>query len=96
VFAAVVPGDQVRHGKPHPEPYLTAAQRLGVAPQECVAIEDSPPGVRSAQAAGAAVVAVPHVVPIPPGPGRVVVDTLEGLSPAGLARLVGLPRTVAS
>ena len=51
---------------------------------------------RRVAAEGAAVVAVPHVVPIPPGPGRVVVDTLEGLSPAGLARLVGLPRTVAS
>ncbi len=95
-FAAVVTGDQVRHGKPHPEPYLTAAARLGVAPGECVAIEDSQTGVASAHAAGAAVVAVPHVVPIPPGPGRVVVDTLEGLSPAGLARLVGLPRRAAS
>ena len=95
-FAAVVAGDQVRHGKPHPEPYLTAAARLGVAPGECVAIEDSQTGVASAHAAGAAVVAVPNVVPIPPGPGRVVVDTLEGLSPAGLARLVGLPRRAAS
>jgi HAD superfamily hydrolase (TIGR01509 family) len=96
VFAAVVPGDQVRHGKPHPEPYLTAAARLGVPPQECVAIEDSPPGVLSAHAAGAAVIAVPHVVPIPPGPGRVVVDILEGLSPAALARLAGLPGRAAS
>ena len=95
-FAAVVAGDQVRHGKPHPEPYLTAAARLGVAPGECVAIEDSQTGVASAHAAGAAVVAVPNVVPIPPGPGRVVLDTLEGLSPAGLARLVGLPRRAAS
>ncbi len=95
-FAAVVAGDQVRHGKPHPEPYLTAAARLGVAPGECVAIEDSQTGVASAHAAGAAVVAVPNVVAIPPGPGRVVVDTLEGLSPAGLARLVGLPRRAAS
>ena len=95
-FAAVVPGDQVRHGKPHPEPYLTAARRLGVAPQDCVAIEDSRTGVTSAHAAGAAVVAVPHVVPVPPGPGIVVVDTLEGLSPAGLARLAGLARRAAS
>ena len=95
-FAAVVPGDQVRHGKPHPEPYLTAARRLGVAPQDCVAIEDSRTGVVSAHAAGAAVVAVPHVVPVPPGPGIVVVDTLEGLSPAGLARLAGLARRAAS
>jgi HAD superfamily hydrolase (TIGR01509 family) len=95
-FGAVVPGDQVRHGKPHPEPYLTAARRLGVAPQDCVAIEDSRTGAASAHAAGAAVVAVPHVVPVPPGPGIVVVDTLEGLSPDGLARLAGLARRAAS
>jgi HAD superfamily hydrolase (TIGR01509 family) len=95
-FAAVVPGDQVRHGKPHPEPYLTAARRLGVAPQDCVAIEDSRTGAASAHAAGAAVVAVPHVVPVPPAPGIVVVDTLEGLSPAGLSRLAGLARRAAS
>jgi HAD superfamily hydrolase (TIGR01509 family) len=95
-FGAVVTGDEVRHGKPDPEPYLTAAARLGVLPAECVAIEDSPPGVLSAHAAGAAVVAVPHVVPVPPGPGIVVVDTLEGLSAAGLARIAGLPRRAAS
>jgi hypothetical protein len=41
------------------------------------------------------VVAVPHVVPVPPAPGIVVVDTLEGLSPAGLTRLAGLARRVA-
>jgi HAD superfamily hydrolase (TIGR01509 family) len=95
-FAAVVTGDEVRHGKPHPEPYLTAAMRLGVAPEECVAIEDSRTGTASAHAAGAAVIAVPHVVPVPPGPGIVLVDTLEGLSPAGLARIAGLPRRAAS
>jgi len=95
-FAAVVPGDHVRHGKPHPEPYLTAARRLGVDPQDCVAIEDSRTGATSAHAAGAAVVVVPHVVPVPPGPGIVVVDTLEGLSPAGLARLAGVARRAAS
>jgi HAD superfamily hydrolase (TIGR01509 family) len=95
-FSAVVAGDQVRHGKPHPEPYLTAALRLGVAPEDCVAIEDSRTGAASAHAAGAAVVAVPHVVPVPPGPGLVVVDTLEGLTPAELARLAGLARRAAS
>ena len=39
-FVEVVCGDDVTHGKPHPEPYLTAAQRLGVRPEDCVAIED--------------------------------------------------------
>ena len=95
-FAAVVTGDAVRNGKPHPEPYLTAARLLGVPPQDCVAIEDSGTGAASAHAAGAAVVVVPHVVPVPPGPGLAVVDTLEGLTPAGLARLAGLARRAAS
>ncbi len=95
-FAAVVTGDQVRHGKPHPEPYLVAARLLDVAPQECVAIEDSLTGAASAAAAGASVVAVPHVVPVPPAPGRVVVESLAGLTVAGLTRLAGLPRRAAS
>ena len=95
-FATVVTGDEVRHGKPHPEPYLTAARRLGVAPPGCVAIEDSLTGVASAEAAGCAVVAVPHVVPVPPGPGRVVVETLAGLTPSGLSGLARAPRRTAS
>jgi HAD superfamily hydrolase (TIGR01509 family) len=86
-FATVVTGDEVRYGKPHPEPYLEAAARLGVPVQECVAIEDSRTGVASAEAAGVPVLAVPHLVPIPEGPGRVVVATLEGLDREGLAEL---------
>ena len=61
-FAAVVTGDQVNDGKPHPEAYLTAAARLGAEPAYCVAIEDSPTGVASAEAAGCVVVGVPHHV----------------------------------
>jgi beta-phosphoglucomutase-like phosphatase (HAD superfamily) len=77
----------VRHGKPHPEPYLTAAALLGVRPEDCLAIEDSPTGTASAAAAGVPVVAVPAVVPVPPGPGHVVVPTLEGRSAAELYAL---------
>jgi HAD superfamily hydrolase (TIGR01509 family) len=87
-FAAVVTGDEVTHGKPHPEPYLTAARLLGVDPAWCVAIEDSVTGVRSAEGAGAATVAVPHVVPVPRAPGRVVVRSLADLDVAALARIV--------
>jgi HAD superfamily hydrolase (TIGR01509 family) len=64
-FSVSVTGDEVTAGKPHPEPYLLAAQRLGVDPRECLAIEDSPTGVRSALAAGCYVLGVPHVVDIP-------------------------------
>ena len=81
-FAAVVTGDTVDRGKPHPEPYLTAARLLDVLAGECLAIEDSDPGATSASAAGCTVLCVPLHVPIPPGPGRLFVDTLAGLDPA--------------
>ncbi|MCU1594380.1 MAG: putative hydrolase, partial [Frankiales bacterium] len=60
-FATTVCGDEVMHGKPHPEPYLTAAARLGVNPRDCVVIEDSAAGVLAGEAAGCAVLAVPSV-----------------------------------
>lgn len=56
---ALTPDDYHRH-KPHPEPYLRAAQRLGVEPAECVVVEDSERGLRSAVAAGMRCLAVPH------------------------------------
>jgi HAD superfamily hydrolase (TIGR01509 family) len=86
-FAAVVTGDEVQHGKPHPEPYLAAARALGVRVEDCVAIEDSPTGVRSAVAAGAMTLAVPHVVAVPLTAGAVQVPSLQGLGPADLVRL---------
>ena len=88
-FAAVVTGDEVSHGKPHPEPYRAAARLLGVLPQDCVAIEDSPTGVRSAVAAGVPTLAVPHVVAVPEMPGAVHVDGLDGMTPERLAALAG-------
>ncbi len=51
-FDAVVTGDQVKHGKPHPEPYLTACKRLRVAPVQAIVVENAPYGIRSAKAAG--------------------------------------------
>ncbi|MGV8908850.1 MAG: HAD family hydrolase [Propionicimonas sp.] len=51
-FAVVVTRDDVTHGKPHPEPYRLACERLGVAASDCVAVEDAPAGVASALAAG--------------------------------------------
>lgn len=86
-FAAVVTGDQVADGKPHPAPYLLAAKRLGVDPSECVAIEDSPTGARSAIASGAATLVVEHMVEVHPSVGGVRVSTLEGLDLDGLRGL---------
>ncbi|WP_416952220.1 HAD family hydrolase [Nocardioides sp. T5] len=88
-FASVVTGDRVELGKPHPEPYLTAAAELGHDPADCLAIEDSNTGATSAVAAGCTVLCVPNHVPILEGERRVFADTLEGLDAAGLARLVG-------
>lgn len=98
-FAAVVTGDVVTRGKPHPEAYLTAAAALGVDPARCVAVEDSLPGVTSATAAGVPTVGVEHLValPRPPHapPGLVVVDTLAGLDVTALAALAAAGPTVA-
>lgn len=54
----LVPADRVGNGKPHPEPYLTGAKLLGLAPADCLVIEDSPAGVASGKAAGSHVLAV--------------------------------------
>jgi HAD superfamily hydrolase (TIGR01509 family) len=86
-FDVVVTGDAVSRGKPHPEPYLHAARLLGVAPDSCVAIEDSNTGARSAEAAGCLVLVVENHVPVAPGERRVFLPTLEALTPGDLADL---------
>lgn len=78
-FQVIVTGDEVAHGKPHPEPYLEAARRLGVKPSRCLAIEDSPTGATSATAAGCVVVGVPNVVQVPAAPGRTLLTSLTEL-----------------
>ncbi|WP_442542632.1 HAD family hydrolase [Arthrobacter sp. KN11-1C] len=79
-FHAVIAGDSVPQGKPHPAPYLAAADLLGVDPAHCVAVEDSVSGTTSAQAAGMEVVVVPGIVQPPPGPGRHFIASLEDLT----------------
>jgi beta-phosphoglucomutase-like phosphatase (HAD superfamily) len=84
-FAATVSSEEVERGKPAPDVYLEAARRLEVEPEACVAIEDSTNGIRSAHAAGMAVIAVPNS-DFPPEPDAlalavVVLDSLEELSP---------------
>ena len=54
----LIGGDQVKHGKPHPESYLSAARELGVSPHDCLAFEDSNTGISSALAAGCSVIAI--------------------------------------
>jgi HAD superfamily hydrolase (TIGR01509 family) len=59
-FALTLTAEDVARGKPHPEIYLAAAARIGVAPGEMLVLEDSEMGTRAAAAAGALAVAVPH------------------------------------
>lgn len=77
-FDVIVAGDDVVHGKPHPEPYLKAASLLGVKPEECVAFEDSISGILSAEAAGTKAVGIPNVMIIPEREDRILWDSLEG------------------
>ncbi|GGR21346.1 HAD family phosphatase [Streptomyces netropsis] len=76
-FALTVAGDEIARTKPHPDPYLEAAARLGVDPSRCAVVEDTMTGVTAAEAAGCRVLAVPSVAPIPPAAGRTVVGSLE-------------------
>ncbi|MEU8818905.1 HAD family phosphatase [Actinoplanes sp. NPDC048796] len=87
-FDVVVVGDEVSMPKPDPEPYRTAATLLGVPIEDCVAIEDSPAGVASALASGAAVLAVPAELELPPTDGVHLRTSLVGVDPDYLASLL--------
>ncbi len=89
-FDVTLAGDEVTHGKPHPEPYVTACARLGVSPRHCVVLEDAPSGVASGEAAGCVVVAVPEAAPVAPTPRRPVFEALRDID---VDWLLGLPAT---
>ena len=86
LFKATVSSEEVERGKPAPDVYLEAARRLGVAPERCVAIEDSANGIRSAKAAGMRVVAIPNRRYPPPADvlelADTVLDAIGELTPA--------------
>jgi HAD superfamily hydrolase (TIGR01509 family) len=93
LFAATVSSEEVERGKPAPDVYLEAAQRLGVPPEACVAVEDSGAGIRSAHAAGMQIVAVPNPDYPPPEDALALADahveTVAEVTPdlvSGLAR----------
>lgn len=91
LFATVVSTEEVGRGKPAPDVYLAAAERLAVPADRCAAVEDSSNGLRSAAAAGMVVVAVPNRR-YPPSQealtyATVVLGTLDGLTPEALALL---------
>ncbi|MFG1791873.1 HAD family hydrolase [Nocardia sp. NPDC049149] len=86
-FDASVTGDDVAHGKPAPDPYQRGAELLGVPPDECVAIEDSPTGAAAASAAGCGVLVVPCDVPVTAIKYGQVRRSLDHLSVSDLQRV---------
>jgi len=90
-FQVTLSTEEVPRGKPYPDVYLTAAEKLGLTPAVCAAVEDSSNGLRSAAAAGLAVVAVPHGV-YPPAPDAIagaslIVSDLGSLTVEAIDRL---------
>lgn len=79
-FDVLVCGDDVMNTKPDPEPYLMALAALDLPARDAVAIEDSPSGSTAALAAGIVTLVVPSVIPVPPRPGSVVIDSLAGVT----------------
>lgn len=92
-FDGVVTGTDVKRGKPDPQVFLLAAERIGVAPPQCVVIEDAPAGVAAAHAAGMKCIAIAST-------GRVreslaaaeaIVNSLRELNPVRIAQLLSVP-----
>ena len=78
-FDAIVTSDDVQHPKPAPDLYLLACERLGVAPAEALALEDSASGVAAAKAAGLTCIAVPQFAETDVSAADRVIDSLEEL-----------------
>ncbi|GAA0319815.1 HAD family phosphatase [Streptomyces polychromogenes] len=91
-FAFTLSADDTARTKPHPDPYRVAAGRLGFEPGECVAVEDSPDGAASAEAAGCPVLVVPSLLEVPGSAARTFAASLEEVTPRllrGLRRTAG-------
>lgn len=78
-FDAIVTSDDVEHSKPAPDLYLLACERLGVAPADALALEDSPSGIAAAKAAGLTCIAVPQFAETDVSAADRVIDSLEQL-----------------
>lgn len=85
LFVGVVGLEDTVHSKPAPDPYLAAAERLGVAITDCLIVEDSPVGVAAAEATGAPVLVVPSHTEFTAAPGRHIRYSLAGVSLTDLA-----------
>ena len=92
LFDVIVTGEDVRNPKPDPEPYTRAAMLLGVDVGDCIAIEDSVPGLASATAAGAVVLGIPAHVDLPESTAHTLWPTLAGRGVEDLAALLAESR----
>lgn len=90
LFGAVVTGDDIEHGKPDPEVFLTAARRLQLEPQQCVVIEDAPVGVEAARRAGMKCVGLvgSYGREAISGEADLVVDSFSELNPRRITALI--------
>jgi HAD superfamily hydrolase (TIGR01509 family) len=92
VFSVVISTEEVGRGKPAPDVYLAAADRLGVPATSCAAVEDSSNGLRAARAAGAVVIAVPHPRYPPDADALAGADlVLRGLDDLTIEALLEIP-----
>lgn len=92
-FEFLVTGDEVAHGKPHPEPYLKAIEAMrssdpSLGAADCVVFEDSIPGAASGMESGALTIVVPHAVAVPEDPRHVQWETLVGKTSSDVASLL--------
>jgi HAD superfamily hydrolase (TIGR01509 family) len=93
-LSLVIAGDDVIQPKPEPEAYLLAAEKLGVDITQCIAIEDSPSGCRSAFSAGAFTIGVKNLVSLDSVPTSATLDTLVGLSATSVCELFSTKQEV--
>lgn len=94
-FAFQVTGDQVAHGKPHPEPYLVGLKKLAelvpdLETTRVIGLEDSFPGIRSAAAAGLNAVLIPHISVVPASQDWHSIDSLANTTVETLCSLTGI------
>lgn len=95
-FDVVVTGDSSRLPKPHPDPYLQAAEAIGVEPSHCIVIEDSPGGIRSGVGAGAVTIGVPHMVELDGYGAHAIWPTLAGRGLDDLTNLMAASSSIGS
>jgi HAD superfamily hydrolase (TIGR01509 family) len=87
-FVVSISSNEVSESKPNPESYLRAATALGVEIGDCLILEDSRPGIAAAQASGALVLAIPHLVDVAEHPRTLIVDSLVDLKLEDVATMM--------